>query len=62
MTEAMLDKIEDIALEMRVEPDGIKRLGHQQVSTTQNIYAHMVAKADAEASKAVTDVLFRKKA
>lgn len=39
-----------------------KRLGHQQVSTTQNIYAHMVAKADAEASSAVADVLFRKKA
>jgi len=38
-----------------------KRLGHQQVSTTQNIYAHMVAKADAEASGAVANVLFQKK-
>lgn len=39
-----------------------KRLGHKQVSTTQNIYAHLVAKADAEASAAVADILFKKKA
>lgn len=36
-----------------------KRLGHKQVSTTQNIYAHLVAKADAEASSAVASVLFK---
>lgn len=35
-----------------------KRLGHKQVSTTQNIYAHMVAKADCEANEAVATVLF----
>ena len=35
-----------------------KRLGHKQVSTTQNIYAHMVAKADCEANEAVASVLF----
>ena len=35
-----------------------KRLGHKQVSTTQNIYAHMVAKADAQASSAVASVLY----
>lgn len=35
-----------------------KRLGHKQVSTTQNIYAHMVAKADAQASGAVASVLY----
>lgn len=37
-----------------------KRLGHKQVSTTQNIYAHMVAKADAEANEAVASVLYKK--
>lgn len=37
-----------------------KRLGHKQVSTTQNIYAHMVAKADCEANEAVATVLFDK--
>ena len=35
-----------------------KRLGHKQVSTTQNIYAHLVSKADAEANKAVASALY----
>ena len=38
-----------------------KRLGHKQVSTTQNIYAHMVAKADCEANEAVANILYKKK-
>lgn len=36
-----------------------KRLGHKQVSTTQNIYAHMMEKSDKEASDKIADVLFR---
>ncbi len=36
-----------------------KRLGHKQVSTTQNIYAHMVSKADAEANEAVAGVIYK---
>lgn len=39
-----------------------KRLGHKDPSTTSNIYAHVLAKADAEANKALADVLFTKKA
>ena len=39
-----------------------KRLGHKDPSTTSNIYAHVLAKADAEANKALADVLFKKKA
>lgn len=36
-----------------------KRLGHKQVSTTQNIYAHMMEKSDKDASDKIADVLFR---
>lgn len=39
-----------------------KRLGHKQVTTTENIYAHALAKADAEANEVVASVLFRKNA
>ena len=39
-----------------------KRLGHKQVTTTENIYAHALAKADAEANAVVASVLFKKKA
>lgn len=36
-----------------------KRLGHKQVTTTENIYAHVLAKADAEANEVVASVLFK---
>lgn len=36
-----------------------KRLGHKKVSTTENIYAHIMSKADAEASAAVASVLYK---
>lgn len=39
-----------------------KRLGHKDPSTTSNIYAHVLAKADAEANKVLADILFKKKA
>lgn len=39
-----------------------KRLGHKQVSTTQNIYAHMMEKSDKEASDKIADILFRNQA
>ena len=39
-----------------------KRLGHKQVTTTENIYAHALAKADAEANEVMASVLFKKKA
>lgn len=39
-----------------------KRLGHKQVSTTENIYAHLISKAEAEAAETVATVLFQKKA
>ena len=39
-----------------------KRLGHKDPNTTGSIYAHVLAKADAEANKALADVLFKKKA
>ena len=38
-----------------------KWLGHQQVSTTENIYAHMFRKANQEAAETVSAVLFRKR-
>lgn len=39
-----------------------KRLGHKQVSTTQNIYAHMMEKSDKDASDKIADILFRNQA
>ena len=39
-----------------------KRLGHKQVSTTQNIYAHLLKESDRKASEAIANVLYRKKA
>lgn len=39
-----------------------KRLGHKQVSTTQNIYAHIMEKSDKEASDKISDLLFKRQA
>lgn len=37
-----------------------KRLGHKQVSTTQNIYAHLLKESDKKASDAIANALYRK--
>ena len=37
-----------------------KRLGHKQVSTTQNIYAHMMEKSDRQASDTISNLLYKK--
>lgn len=37
-----------------------KRLGHKQVSTTQNIYAHLMKESDRKASEAIANALYRK--
>ena len=39
-----------------------KRLGHAQVSTTANIYAHVIAKADEKNAEILGDALLTKKA
>ena len=36
-----------------------KRLGHKQVSTTQNIYAHMMEKSDRQASDTISNLIFK---
>ena len=36
-----------------------KRLGHAQVSTTQNIYAHILEKSDQEASNTISNLIFK---
>ncbi len=38
-----------------------KRLGHAMTSTTTNIYAHVIAEADEQASECLADVLLRPK-
>ncbi len=38
------------------------RLGHEQVSTTTNIYSHMIADADSRNAEILADVLLHKKA
>lgn len=38
-----------------------KRLGHAQVSTTQNTYAHLIQKADMESAECIADAIIRGK-
>ena len=46
---------------MKVDPVTVsKRLGHSQVSTTSDIYSHIMKKADEGASNILSDVLFKK--
>lgn len=39
-----------------------RRLGHSRTSTTLDIYSHLIAEADAEASECIADVLLRRQA
>lgn len=36
-----------------------KRLGHAQVSTTQNMYAHLIKQADTQSAEKIADAIFR---
>lgn len=36
-----------------------KRLGHAHVSTTQNIYAHLIEQADTQSAERIADAVFR---
>lgn len=36
-----------------------KRLGHAQVSTTQNIYSHLIEQADTQSAERIADAIFR---
>lgn len=36
-----------------------KRLGHAQVSTTQDIYAHLIEQADTQSAERIADAVFR---
>lgn len=38
-----------------------KRLGHAQVSTTQNIYSHLIQQADIDSAEHIADAIFRGK-
>lgn len=38
-----------------------KRLGHSQVSTTQNTYAHLIQRADMESAECIADAIIRGK-
>mgnify|MGYP002669430176 FL=1 len=43
--------------------DGIsisKRLGHSKVSTTTDIYSHIIKQADEQAAECIADVVLRK--
>lgn len=39
-----------------------KRLGHAKVSTTLDIYSHVLAKSDEKASDTLDNLLYRKQA
>lgn len=39
-----------------------RRLGHSRTSTTLDIYSHLIAEADADASECIADVLLRRQA
>lgn len=36
-----------------------KRLGHAQVSTTQDIYSHLIKQADTASAERISDAIFR---
>ena len=36
-----------------------KRLGHAQVSTTQDMYAHLIRQADTQSAERIADAIFR---
>jgi integrase len=36
-----------------------KRLGHAQVSTTQDMYSHLVRQADTQSAERIADAIFR---
>ena len=38
-----------------------KRLGHAKVSTTQNMYAHVMAEAESRISDCIGDIIFSQK-
>lgn len=38
-----------------------KRLGHANVSTTQNIYSHLIQQADTKSAELIADVMFHRK-
>ena len=51
-----------VLISEHVDPVTVSKwLGHQQVSTTQDIYAHMFRKANQEAADTVSKVLFHRK-
>ena len=39
-----------------------RRLGHSRTSTTLDVYSHLIAEADADASEVIADALLRRKA
>ncbi len=48
-----------VLISEKIDPVTVSKwLGHQQVSTTEEIYAHMFRKANEEAASVVSDVLF----
>ena len=38
-----------------------KRLGHAQVSTTQDMYSHLIRQADTQSAERIADAIFRNK-
>lgn len=54
--------IASVLISEGVDPVTVSKwLGHQHVSTTEDIYAHLFRKANQEAANAVSEVLFNKK-
>ncbi len=39
-----------------------RRLGHSRTSTTLDVYSHLIAEADADASEVIANALLRRKA
>ena len=55
--------VASVLIGKQVDPVTVsKRLGHSRVSTTIDLYSHLIAEADADASDTIADVLLRKKA
>ncbi|MBQ6464864.1 MAG: tyrosine-type recombinase/integrase [Oscillospiraceae bacterium] len=60
---AFRHSVASVLIGAQVDPVTVsKRLGHSRVSTTIDLYSHLIAEADADASETIADTLLRRRA
>lgn len=60
---AFRHSVASVLISNQIDPVTVsKRLGHSRVSTTVDLYSHLIAEADADASETIADALLRGRA